>query len=771
MAFTAKEGRVFFHEFSSIASCLTNQTIPIREAPANELGFTTPDNIIYLSLTNKIYDTLSENHGFIFLRGIFSHELLHVLITDFTKYGPAIERYNKQPFEREIYASILNILEDGAIEYFAPEHLSDEYVRSLEFVRAKIYHDNGKLQRNDSPFRQFLSAMLQFRFFGFLRGKISNRKARRIFAACVPLFGRCFEEPRQAKRIEYADRIFELSRPLWERAAQRDKEMQEEIRKMLEELMQDYYSAKNNGSGSGNDTSDPEAGANSPITKRRRITFKRISAEEYERMMEENTPGDGNMPDGDITILVPDGPVKNRKEQDEGKMPAQSKDSPKGQSGNDDANSGENSSGARSNVPESDDTSGDKNSEANPTNESDGNNVGNSKDGEKPNRSNSKPDGQSRPDVAADDSSAQEHSRQQPQTNSQTASQLNDFEAGDHWNTPDVTMSPEEFESAEHDMETELEKEYQLTEEDLMAIQTINQRYEAAKELENKSVSDDETNLDLPVTGGLKDVCKRASCQNLIVKSPDSPSAQKMYADLVSDMSGGITSLANQLSRILKNRQEEKMYKQNGKVSIKRLYCGRVTSRVFTKRRLPDATEMAVAVAVDMSGSMSGAKIAVAQKTAIALAEVFGKLGIPLYLFGFSADMNGFDVSHFHFINWSNKKSDRLRLLGIKACVDNFDGYSIRYATELLRRKDAEKKLLLVISDGNPAAMAYRYANGIQDVQLAVNEANRVATTIGILLGDLNPKYHRQMYGYNFVHCNKVNDLFQQLGKVLKKYI
>lgn len=927
MQFTRQQCKAFFYEFSRIASCLANKTVPVRET-TDGLGYTTAQTQIYLSVTDDVFDSMTPQQGFIFLRGVFAHELLHVLITDFTKYVPAIQA-KPEGAEQEIFSNILNILEDGAIEYFAPEHLSDEYVRSLEFVRAKLYQNSGKIKSSDSPLQQFITAALQFRFFGFLRGRIQNRKARRIFAACVPLMGRCFEEPTQARRIQYAERIFELSKPLWERQVKANEEAAKRIQEMLDQLMRDYFSPKNNGSGHGDDTSNPESGKDSAVSKRRRITFRRISAEEYERMMEEdNGSGSGAPPDGDMEVLIPDGPVKNKpkggagapmptpddsstsKDTDAGSSGSYS-DSPKtneeqssaGASGDDrddelgkpeddagqqngeqpngaasqdgsgggtqDVDADGDSDDADSSGPYSD--SPDKKDEANATGSSgkpssqkdtdktdeeqssagtsdddrdDGlgkseDNVGQqneektngaaSRGGSEGDTQGADADGDSDEssaesasddgndgktagdanfdagDTSADNAEGNDSAKARDAKDTDNAqgkdgkdgdeeddapdredegapyeSDMNqnydgdndiDREAGDHWNTPKVTMTPEEYEGSQSAMEDEIKKELVLNEEELMAIHEVNERYEAAQKVEEKVTSDDELNLDLHVGGGFKEVCKNARCQNIIVKCPDSLQATELYRSIVGSMSGGISSLTSQLGRILRNRQEEKMYKQNGRISIKRLNCGRVTSRVFTKRKLPEATDLAIAVAIDISGSMSGSKIVVAQSAAIALAEVFGNLNIPLYVFGFTADIAGFDANHFHYINWSNRKSERLRLLGIQAHSNNFDGYSIRYAAELLKRKDADKKLLLVISDGNPAANAYRYIPGLQDVQLAVNEANRVATTIGILLGNLNPKYHRQMYGYNFIHCANVQELFPQLAKTIKRYL
>lgn len=753
MKFTNSEKAAIRREFTAVASSLVGRPINVVECSPEEdaLGYTSDMGDIHISLTYEdFYDGLTKSQAYIGAKGVFCHEMLHQLITRFSEYKASITA--KPAYEQPVYANILNICEDSAIEYFAPSYVSEEYVHALEFMRANIYRTQPLLDTVESPFAQFTTAVLHFRFFGFLKGKFTFPEAQETFKKCIASLSAVIEEPVQKKRIEYAETILELSRPLWEEDAKDRKKMQE----MLDEMMKKFFSSANNGSGSGSDESSPREGEDDSLSRRRKITFRKVSPEEYKKAMEE--AGDDPSPDtgGDIEVLIPDGPVDeepDKKNGSDASIPAPSPSGKTGENKEDESGSG--------------DGTGDEKAESDSSDESgspsgDSKNEGDGNEGK---------DGENSDGTDADDDKSD--SKGNPSSSRDTSSgDMKPSGDGNEVDTPEVTTSPEDYEGSAEALESEMTKELSLTGEELKALQGIHEQYLQEEKSEKKaSAEEDLKDFDLPVGNGYKEICKKAMCQNVQVNCPNDASSMAMYNKIVSGMSTGISSLSSQLSRILKNRQEEKLYKQSGKVSLKRLNCGRVTSRVFTKRRLPDAADLAVAIAIDMSGSMHGGKIAVAQQAAIALAEVFGKLKVPLYVFGFSADEGHFDVNHFHFINWSNQKSDRLRLLAVQARCNNFDGYSIRYATEVLRRKDADKKLLIVISDGMPAASAYHYVPGVQDVKLAINEANRVATTVGVLLGGSNPEKHREMYGYNFIHCDNVSELFPKLGGILKKYM
>ncbi|NLT13309.1 MAG: VWA domain-containing protein, partial [Clostridiales bacterium] len=293
-------------------------------------------------------------------------------------------------------------------------------------------------------------------------------------------------------------------------------------------------------------------------------------------------------------------------------------------------------------------------------------------------------------------------------------------------------------------------------------------------EAERLEKEDSASSLDYNVDGGYKKVCSKRNCINTrpVIRLGDEMALADAYTAVVTPMLGGINKVARQLERIFKNSPDEKVHRTSGKIDIDRLCSGTMTARVFTKRRIADKNDMHICIAIDCSGSMRGDSIHQARKAAIALAEVFDKLSIPVSMFGFTADdINNGDPHHIHFITGKNTKRDRLRLLDIKAMSNNFDGYSIRYGAALLKKKSAAHKMLIVISDGAPACSAYVGGNGVMDTKLAIKEASKEAVVFGILVGSASPEVHKMMYGYNFLHIRMPEDLFNGLARCISRQV
>jgi cobalamin biosynthesis protein CobT len=236
--------------------------------------------------------------------------------------------------------------------------------------------------------------------------------------------------------------------------------------------------------------------------------------------------------------------------------------------------------------------------------------------------------------------------------------------------------------------------------------------------------------------------------------------------------------LSSRFNRILKKAREEKVYRASGKLNVPRLSGNRLTCKVFDKNKeTGNRHDTAVFALIDESGSMCGYKINNTRIAAIGLAETFAKCNIPLYIMGFTADERGYDVIHNHYMKWKNTQADRLKLLSINARSNNFDGYSIRQATEILKKRAEEHKMLIVISDGQPLCNAYARTNtgisniGIADTKAAVKDAMKDVTVIGILIGNESPEIHKELYGYNFLYIENINDMFLKLGVQIQKFI
>lgn len=238
-----------------------------------------------------------------------------------------------------------------------------------------------------------------------------------------------------------------------------------------------------------------------------------------------------------------------------------------------------------------------------------------------------------------------------------------------------------------------------------------------------------------------------------------------------------INSMISSFAPIFLDEIEEKTNGNSGRFNIKSYsQRGNSSTRWFDKRsRLSENKDSSVIILVDISGSMvADSRIKDAKKCCIILTEVFEHLNVKLSVIGYTADYDNEDKKcidqpvHYHYMDWNYK--DKYNLSEIYPQANNFDGYSIRYATELLRKQESSNKLLIVISDGYPECHYYYHHDGFADTAGAVRETKNVCDIIGILIGDdCTPEKAHDMYGSNFVYAKKSSQITNLLLPKLKK--
>ena len=251
-------------------------------------------------------------------------------------------------------------------------------------------------------------------------------------------------------------------------------------------------------------------------------------------------------------------------------------------------------------------------------------------------------------------------------------------------------------------------------------------------------------------------------CKNITTTLSNRENAVLGYNKVATEFADLIHNSYKRLKSLFAEESEETVYKSSGKLSLKKSMSSTISSKVFTKKVDPkDKSNMAVMLVIDESGSMSGTRIQRAKTAAINLAEIFKKLNIPLYVMGFTSDTEGADVIHHHYAMWSSATDDLLKLTSIHAQANNFDGYSIRYASKILEKRPETHKVMIVISDGQPACNAYSYAmDGYSDTKDAIREARgKNQNVLGVAIG-ADIETLQKMYGNDFVFIKSSEDLF-----------
>lgn len=322
----------------------------------------------------------------------------------------------------------------------------------------------------------------------------------------------------------------------------------------------------------------------------------------------------------------------------------------------------------------------------------------------------------------------------------------------------------------DHDLKDDIpDSEFSVSEDDFEALKTL-----VAEEGRRIEKEKEPGNIDYVIEGS--DLDKRASVKDLPARATENDAEE--YSTVVSKNKIKIKRLERALTEIFDDDKEEEVRSQSGSLNVLRANTSS-SARIFDKRRAPGRKKDAeVVLLVDMSGSMTGPKIQMAKETAIVFGEALMDLKIPHYIMGFTADVddNGvrYDAYHTHFVNWeqSFNRAAHQSLCRIKALCDNYDSYAIRTAKALIDKRSATNKLIIVISDGEPAAIIYRsFRKGIDETAAALKEARKSANVLGIGIGDIDIPEMVQMYQKGFVHIKDENGLTNFLIKRITKIV
>ena len=226
--------------------------------------------------------------------------------------------------------------------------------------------------------------------------------------------------------------------------------------------------------------------------------------------------------------------------------------------------------------------------------------------------------------------------------------------------------------------------------------------------------------------------------------------------------------LQKQVSQILKD------YREGGKLDnlpmgkrINVRNAVRNDGRLFYKLKLPnDRTDIAVAVLNDESGSMNSAnRITYARSASIILHDFCRGLGIPVAIYGHT-EFNDVELyAYAEFDSIDNK--DHYRLMDMSARSGNRDGAALRYVAERLMTRPEAIKLLIVISDGQPAADNYYGTEAEADLRGIKKEYSaRGIQMFAAAIGSDKPNIQR-IYGDGFLDITNLEKLPVNLGRLI----
>ncbi len=193
--------------------------------------------------------------------------------------------------------------------------------------------------------------------------------------------------------------------------------------------------------------------------------------------------------------------------------------------------------------------------------------------------------------------------------------------------------------------------------------------------------------------------------------------------------------------------------------------------KIFYKMKLPnDQGDLAVCLLIDESGSMSSCdRITKARAAALIIHDFCRNLSIPIAVYGHTEED---DVEVFSYAEYDSEDGkDAYRIMDMSSRCGNRDGAALRFSAERLLQRPEEIKLLIIISDGQPAGTGYYGTAAEADLRGIKQEYSRKGILLfAAAIGDDKPNIKR-IYGDGFLDISDLNRLPVNLGSLIIQYI
>lgn len=257
---------------------------------------------------------------------------------------------------------------------------------------------------------------------------------------------------------------------------------------------------------------------------------------------------------------------------------------------------------------------------------------------------------------------------------------------------------------------------------------------------------------------------------NRMASVPDT--MRQSYAKVSPPLIAISKRLQRQIMQKLKSESEGS--RMNGLYMGRRLNARAIASndgKVFYNKKLPsEETKLALAVLVDESGSMScNDRETSARAASIVLYDFCQALNIPLAMYGHTEER---DVELYAYTEFDHPdKNDKFRIMDMSARSGNRDGAALRFVAERLSKRPEETKLLIIISDGQPAGYGYYGTEAEADLRGIKHEyKNKGVTMFAAAIGADKANIER-IYKEGFLDITDLNKLPMNLTKLVLRYL
>ncbi len=197
----------------------------------------------------------------------------------------------------------------------------------------------------------------------------------------------------------------------------------------------------------------------------------------------------------------------------------------------------------------------------------------------------------------------------------------------------------------------------------------------------------------------------------------------------------------------------------------------RADKKFFGNMKLPSLPSVSVGLLLDCSGSMSGDRINYARTAAVIIENFVRNIGGKCCIIGHEERFYTKNVVLHSYADFDSEDgNDRYRLLDIEAGQNNRDGYALRFMLEKMKRQPSDLRILILISDGAPAASGYgtceRTTRELQGLKKECDK-NHIAF-VAAAIGDDKPVI-KKFYGDSFLDITNIERMPKDFVKLLQK--
>ncbi|MCO4762798.1 MAG: hypothetical protein KC502_14890 [Myxococcales bacterium] len=260
------------------------------------------------------------------------------------------------------------------------------------------------------------------------------------------------------------------------------------------------------------------------------------------------------------------------------------------------------------------------------------------------------------------------------------------------------------------------------------------------------------------------------------------PESTAPYDVAYRQVAAQVEDLVRHLDEVLRPRK--RLTRRSGYASGQRLDLRRVMAweadpkqwnRIWSRTTIPERREVAVGLLVDLSGSMSGAPARHALLGTVLLAETLHRLQVPFAIDGFQDVLIPFhdfddplDAHVRQRIAEMPKEVDGSRQGGHNSPGHNDDGPCLMEFAEKVSGQAATDRVLLVLSDGEPAG---RRSNS-QDLRNAVRVLSEPAAGLRLIGLGLGPgtEHVRSFYPEHEANV-PLEELASRIGALLERVL